>query len=499
LRKLAIPALLAMGLNMQAILHNLSAADYQTLSDQDVLTLTSVFHTTLGGEEDLHPPGRIVDATLTQCAEGDPLVGNIVMFRYDPENTLYSAWAVVKGDTIPLVVDQQSLEFYSQGVLPDDAGIVQLVFEALHEPTQVKIQRDFRAPVDTHRVFAEYLINNVQQYVPAWLSSEFADSAFVSVDPGTFPNGLEPGVYWWDSEEDPVAMDIVAVHQELEARHSEVPRSGIEDRNNRETRFDISRQSLNQRFWVRLTVEGLDGPRILNPRSLEGIVHINYTSSNQEGIGNKILNSDGGVYPIRFFPDTTIVPTNVNDTTTIEGGTANRWIGEMEIGRNPLEPFYMLAPDPSMLNMNLLAEIDTDSSKIFRYEFQFQSDPISEELIWQVANHPLGIGGGNPGGKYGVPLQKIILGQNYPNPCNPSTTIPFEVPNDATGDLHVYIFNVRGQLVRDICLGEASAGKHQVFFDGVDNRRSKLASGDYLFKAAADNYRSDTRKLDIRY
>lgn len=65
---------------------------------------------------------------------------------------------------------------------------------------------------------------------------------------------------------------------------------------------------------------------------------------------------------------------------------------------------------------------------------------------------------------------KYLLSQNYPNPFNPLTNFRFELPKDET--VHLAVYNVNGQKVKDLINGYREAGIHEVLFDG-----SKLPSG----------------------
>lgn len=72
----------------------------------------------------------------------------------------------------------------------------------------------------------------------------------------------------------------------------------------------------------------------------------------------------------------------------------------------------------------------------------------------------------------------LAVEPNYPNPFNPMTTIAYSLPRDTSVRLQVY--NVRGQLVRNLVDGEQSAGRHEIVFDGTG-----LPSGAYLYRLQA--------------
>ena len=74
----------------------------------------------------------------------------------------------------------------------------------------------------------------------------------------------------------------------------------------------------------------------------------------------------------------------------------------------------------------------------------------------------------------------FTLNQNYPNPFNPSTEIEFGIPK--AGRYSVIVYNVLGQIVREVVNREFTAGYHKVTFNA-----SQMASGIYLYQLRGDN------------
>ncbi|GAG48521.1 unnamed protein product [marine sediment metagenome] len=72
------------------------------------------------------------------------------------------------------------------------------------------------------------------------------------------------------------------------------------------------------------------------------------------------------------------------------------------------------------------------------------------------------------------------LHQNVPNPFNPSTTIHYDLPDDA--DVTVQIFDVGGRLLRTLVQGPQMAGSKSVLWDGRDNRGQLATSGVYFVR-----------------
>lgn len=85
-----------------------------------------------------------------------------------------------------------------------------------------------------------------------------------------------------------------------------------------------------------------------------------------------------------------------------------------------------------------------------------------------------------------------ILGANYPNPFNPSTTIIYNMPMPGNAKLNVY--NVKGQLVRSLVNENKNGGSHKVVWDGKDNGGNSVTSGLYFYRLETGKY-SQTRKM----
>lgn len=86
------------------------------------------------------------------------------------------------------------------------------------------------------------------------------------------------------------------------------------------------------------------------------------------------------------------------------------------------------------------------------------------------------------------------LGQSRPNPTSGRAEIAYALPRDSKVALRVY--NVSGQLVRDLVNGEEKAGWKSVSWDGRDARGHALSSGVYFYRLEASGYTA-TRKMVI--
>ncbi|MDY0151709.1 MAG: C25 family cysteine peptidase [Candidatus Cloacimonas sp.] len=84
------------------------------------------------------------------------------------------------------------------------------------------------------------------------------------------------------------------------------------------------------------------------------------------------------------------------------------------------------------------------------------------------------------------------LDANYPNPFNPETTIRYSTK--AAGAVRISIYNMKGQLIRNLVNESKAAGYHRVIWNGQDERGAAVSSGIYFYRMDAVNY-SATKKM----
>ncbi|MEL6821209.1 MAG: FlgD immunoglobulin-like domain containing protein [Calditrichota bacterium] len=84
-----------------------------------------------------------------------------------------------------------------------------------------------------------------------------------------------------------------------------------------------------------------------------------------------------------------------------------------------------------------------------------------------------------------VPKEKesIYLGQNQPNPFNPTTLIPLKLERAAAVELR--IFNIVGEPVKTLFDDYLEAGEYQFNWDGKNEKGIHLASGMYFYRLQA--------------
>jgi flagellar hook capping protein FlgD len=89
--------------------------------------------------------------------------------------------------------------------------------------------------------------------------------------------------------------------------------------------------------------------------------------------------------------------------------------------------------------------------------------------------------------------EQYALGNNYPNPFNPATTIKYALPEAGLAKLEVY--NVVGQVVRTLVAGQQNAGRYVVQWDASDDSGRSLSSGIYFYRLQAGDEFLEVKKM----
>ena len=91
--------------------------------------------------------------------------------------------------------------------------------------------------------------------------------------------------------------------------------------------------------------------------------------------------------------------------------------------------------------------------------------------------------------------QGFALGPNYPNPFNPSTVIPYQLPT-AT-QVRLDVFNVLGQHIATLVDAERQAGSHAAQWDATDAAGQAMAAGVYFYRLTAGGGQQTQRMVLI--
>ena len=102
-----------------------------------------------------------------------------------------------------------------------------------------------------------------------------------------------------------------------------------------------------------------------------------------------------------------------------------------------------------------------------------------------------------------IPQPALVLSQNYPNPFSLSTgiqgnhtTISLSLPQEMPVSLNIY--NIRGQLVRNLVSGEVNKGEHTVGWNGKDENNKTVSSGIYFYRLETEDKTLIRKMLIVR-
>ena len=98
-------------------------------------------------------------------------------------------------------------------------------------------------------------------------------------------------------------------------------------------------------------------------------------------------------------------------------------------------------------------------------------------------------------------VKQSALFQNFPNPFNPETWIPYTLAHDTSVTIGIY--DVRGQLVRQMGIGRQPAGSYlnretSAYWDGKDQFGEAVSSGVYFYTLKADPFQATRRMVILK-
>jgi hypothetical protein len=108
---------------------------------------------------------------------------------------------------------------------------------------------------------------------------------------------------------------------------------------------------------------------------------------------------------------------------------------------------------------------------------------------FQQRYYPLTVGVGN------APRRQPALAV-APNPFNPRTVVSFELSE--AGEVAVAVHDVQGRLVRRLAAGRYGSGRHELVWDGRDERGRAAGAGVYLVRLSAPQGDAATRVVIIK-
>jgi hypothetical protein len=116
----------------------------------------------------------------------------------------------------------------------------------------------------------------------------------------------------------------------------------------------------------------------------------------------------------------------------------------------------------------------------FGFHLWYMDPSAARQLVnWMMSDVPTSV---RPSTIANLP-GTCALDQNFPNPFNPTTTIPFSLPTMEAVRLDIY--NVLGQKIRSLVDESRPAGSYRVIWDGRDERGRLMSTGVYFARLLA--------------
>ena len=89
------------------------------------------------------------------------------------------------------------------------------------------------------------------------------------------------------------------------------------------------------------------------------------------------------------------------------------------------------------------------------------------------------------------------LGQNFPNPFNPITTIFYDLPID--GKIELVIYDILGRKVITLISGFQEKGYKTVQWKGLDQNGIKVSSGIYFYRFLSEDYMAVKKMILLKW
>ena len=169
--------------------------------------------------------------------------------------------------------------------------------------------------------------------------------------------------------------------------------------------------------------------------------------------------------------ENTIITVKNENGMTITEGTVNTSQMYMLSGLDQNQLYFISASNDLY---GTIEEVFTSSSMMSVKNFQFPSGQLATDKDPdQIPND-------------------FTLEQNFPNPFNPVTTIRYTVSNQQ--QINISIYDMRGNLVKNLLNSIQWAGVKMVQWDATDNYGAAVSAGVYLYKIKAGTF-SETKKM----
>ena len=78
------------------------------------------------------------------------------------------------------------------------------------------------------------------------------------------------------------------------------------------------------------------------------------------------------------------------------------------------------------------------------------------------------------------------LGENYPNPFNPTTQ--FDIDLGSSENIQVVIYDINGRKIKELANGFYKQGNHQFKWNSTDDKGNIVSSGMYIYTIISQSH-----------
>ncbi len=171
----------------------------------------------------------------------------------------------------------------------------------------------------------------------------------------------------------------------------------------------------------------------------------------------------------------------IADSVLMEAGSVELKI-PVGLDWNPASPYKAYGAGGYGSNDNIT--YTANENGLYKIKFFDDNDSVAVEFIVKTDI------------KGNILPTHYALHDNYPNPFNPTTTINFDLPENAFVKLTIY--NAMGQKVVDLVNGNQTAGFYTMQWNGRDARGATVASGVYFYQLISPNFTAHHKMLFLK-
>ncbi len=188
-----------------------------------------------------------------------------------------------------------------------------------------------------------------------------------------------------------------------------------------------------------------------------------------------------------------------------EAGVTIKWHTEHEMDNLGFNVFRSTSPEGSYTKLNRRL-IEGQGTSAVPHDYEYIDSQVTEGETYYYKVESLDLSGGKIYSKLIRlevypdalrPPKRNELRQNYPNPGNPQTWLPYILSSD--GEARIEIHNMAGQLIRTLELGSRRPGRYTsrdraAYWDGRDSSGEQVPSGIYFYTIRTESFVA-TKKL----